>query len=61
MVSRDYVSGAMENTTAVIHAEQAQQKAGQLIDETTGRYHCPRTYHHWFGDLQQPKVGQNPP
>ncbi|MDO4763906.1 MAG: M1 family aminopeptidase [Flavobacteriaceae bacterium] len=52
MVSRDYVSGAMENTTAVIHAEQAQQKAGQLIDKN----HWEDTiahelYHHWFGDL----------
>lgn len=52
IVSRDYVSGAMENTTAVIHAEQAQQKGGQLIDEN----HWEDTiaheiYHHWFGDL----------
>ena len=32
IVGRDYVSGAMENTTAVIHGEQAYQKPGQLID-----------------------------
>ncbi len=33
IVGRDYVSGAMENTTAVIHEESAQQKAGDLADE----------------------------
>ena len=52
LVGRDFVSGAMENTTAVIHAENAHQKAGQLIDEN----HWEETiahelYHHWFGDL----------
>lgn len=26
IVVRDYVSGAMENTTAVVHGEDAQQK-----------------------------------
>ena len=32
IVGRDYVSGAMENTTAVIHGEQAYQTSGELID-----------------------------
>ncbi len=51
MVARDYVSGAMENTTAVLHAEQAQQVHGQLIDkngwESTIAHEL---FHHWFGD-----------
>lgn len=52
IVVRDYVSGAMENTTAVVHAEEAQQKKGQLIDlneweETIAH----ELFHHWFGDL----------
>lgn len=52
IVGRDYVSGAMENTTAVIHQESAQQKDGDLIDEN----HWEDTiahelFHHWFGDL----------
>lgn len=52
IVSRDYVSGAMENTTAVIHAEQAQQKPGQLIDENIWEDTIAHEiYHHWFGDL----------
>ncbi|MFZ2432101.1 MAG: M1 family aminopeptidase [Lutibacter sp.] len=52
IVVRDYVSGAMENTTAVVHAEDAQQKKGQLIDnnewESTIAHEL---FHHWFGDL----------
>ena len=33
IVGRDYVSGAMENTTAVIHGEKAYQVPGELIDK----------------------------
>ncbi|MBG7630655.1 MAG: M1 family metallopeptidase [Bacteroidetes bacterium] len=52
IVVRDYVSGAMENTTAVVHAEAAQQKKGQLIDknEWEGTI-AHELFHHWFGDL----------
>lgn len=52
LVGRDFVSGAMENTTAVIHAENAHQKAGQLIDENYWEETIAHElYHHWFGDL----------
>lgn len=52
IVVRDFVSGAMENTTAVVHAEDAQQKMGQLIDnnEWEGTI-AHELFHHWFGDL----------
>jgi aminopeptidase N len=52
IVVRDYVSGAMENTTAVVHGEDAQQKKGQLIDsnEWEGTI-AHELFHHWFGDL----------
>ena len=52
IVVRDYVSGAMENTTAVVHAEAAQQKKGQLIDknEWEGTI-AHELFHHCFGDL----------
>ncbi|MCI2228491.1 M1 family metallopeptidase [Polaribacter sp. MSW13] len=52
IVGRDYVSGAMENTTAVIHGEQAYQKPGQLIDENKQENTIAHElFHHWFGDL----------
>jgi len=51
MVGRDYVSGAMENTTATLHQESAQQDARQLIDgniwEGTIAHEL---FHQWFGD-----------
>jgi len=52
IVVRDYISGAMENTTAVVHGETAQQKKGQLIDknEWEGTI-AHELFHHWFGDL----------
>ncbi len=52
IVMRDYVSGAMENTTAVIHAEDAQQKKGQLVDKNEWENTIAHElFHHWFGDL----------
>lgn len=52
IVGRDYISGAMENTTAVLHMEQAQQKSGQLIDENTWEGTIAHElFHHWFGGL----------
>ena len=51
MVGRDYVSGAMENTTATLHQESAQQDARELTDgnrwEGTIAHEL---FHHWFGD-----------
>ena len=35
IVGVDYVSGAMENTTAVLHQESAYQLPGQLIDQNS--------------------------
>jgi len=52
IVGRDYVSGAMENTTAVIHGEMAYQTSSQLIDENTWESTIAHElFHHWFGDL----------
>ncbi len=52
IVVRDYVSGAMENTTSVAHGEQAYQKPGQLIDENLQENTIAHEiFHHWFGNL----------
>lgn len=52
IVGRDYVSGAMENTTAVIHGEKAYQTPGQLIDENVQENTIAHeVFHHWFGNL----------
>jgi len=52
IVGRDYVSGAMENTTATLHQEKAQQKPGQLIDENIWEGTIAHElFHQWFGDL----------
>ena len=52
IVGRDYVSGAMENTTATLHQEAAYQNSRQLTDgnrwETVT---CHELFHQWFGDL----------
>jgi len=52
IVGRDYVSGAMENTTATLHQESAYQNARELVDgkawEGTIAHEL---FHQWFGDL----------
>ncbi len=51
ITGRDYVAGAMENTTATLHQEGAQQDARELVDgnhwESTIAHEL---FHHWFGD-----------
>ena len=51
MVGYDYVSGAMENTTAVLHGTSAYQTSGQLIDNNRWEdVIAHELFHHWFGD-----------
>ncbi|MFY7963608.1 MAG: M1 family aminopeptidase [Chitinophagaceae bacterium] len=51
ITGRDYVSGAMENTTATLHQESAQQNLRELTDgniwEGTIAHEL---FHQWFGD-----------
>jgi aminopeptidase N len=52
MVGRDYVSGAMENTSATLHSEYLQQNARQLVDGNKYEdYVSHELFHQWFGDL----------
>jgi aminopeptidase N len=52
MTARDYVSGAMENTTSTLHTDALQQDARELTDGNKYEdYICHELFHQWFGDL----------
>ncbi len=51
IVGRDYVSGAMENTTSTLHGERAQQDARELKDGNAWEdVIAHELFHQWFGD-----------
>jgi aminopeptidase N len=51
VIVRDYVSGAMENTTATIFYEALQVDDRELLDESWDFIIAHELFHHWFGDL----------
>ena len=51
VIVRDYVSGAMENTSAVIFGEFVQRDKRELLDENHEDIVAHELFHHWFGDL----------
>ncbi|QHS62272.1 M1 family aminopeptidase [Chitinophaga agri] len=53
VVVRDYVSGAMENTTATIHGDFLQKTDRELLDNNNYNEAvvAHELFHHWFGDL----------
>ena len=51
VVVRDFVSGAMENTTAVIHGEFVQMDEREMLDRHEEDIIAHELIHHWFGDL----------
>ena len=51
VVVREFVSGAMENTTAVIFGDFIQKHERELIDDLTNeKIVAHEMFHHWFGD-----------
>ena len=51
MTAHNYVSGAMENTTATLHSDAAQQDARELVDGNRWEdVIAHELFHQWFGD-----------
>ena len=50
IIVRDYVSGAMENTSAVIHGEFVYSDEREFIDDPNEMIIAHELFHHWFGD-----------
>lgn len=51
IVVRDYVSGAMENTGAVIFGDFVYRNERELLDGNDQSTIAHELFHHWFGDL----------
>lgn len=51
IVVSDYVSGAMENTGAVIHGKWVFTTPQQQVDRNHEDVIAHELFHHWFGDL----------
>jgi aminopeptidase N len=58
---RDYVSGAMENTTATVHGTGLQMERRELADKEWDDYIFHELFHHWFGDLVTAESWSNLP
>ncbi len=58
---REYVSGAMENTTATVHGDFVQKDNHQLADDNDDGVIAHELFHHWFGDLVTAESWSNLP
>lgn len=61
VVVRDYVSGAMENTTASIFMEALQVDERELLDDNWDYIIAHELIHQWFGDLVTTESWSNLP
>ncbi len=59
IIVRDYVSGAMENTTAVIFGEFVQKTDRELADDNNDLIVAHEMFHHWFGDYVTTEAWSN--
>ncbi len=51
VVVRDFVSGAMENTSATVHGDFVQKNHRELLDHQNDGIIAHELFHQWFGDL----------
>ncbi len=61
IVVRDYVSGAMENTSATLHGEFLQQTDREMLDHSNEAVISHELFHQWFGDLVTTESWSNIP
>ncbi len=59
MVVRDFVTGAMENTTATVFYDKMNMDEGQWLDDNQEDVIAHELFHHWFGDLVTCKSWSN--
>jgi aminopeptidase N len=50
VIVREYVSGAMENTSAIIYGDFCQKHERELLDDPNDNIVAHEMFHHWFGD-----------
>lgn len=58
---QDYVSGAMENTTAVVIGSFIEQTSREMIDGNREPVLAHELFHHWFGDYVTTESWSNIP
>ncbi len=51
VVVRDFVSGAMENTSATVHGSMQRKTSRELIDGDNEATIAHELIHHWFGNI----------
>ncbi|MEM9548195.1 MAG: M1 family metallopeptidase [Bacteroidota bacterium] len=51
VIAEDFVSGAMENTTAVVFGKFVQKTERELIDNENDQIVAHEMFHHWYGNL----------